>query len=289
MSDAQCEKNKPFYIGNGRAMVSLGPLSNKAHCSYHCAFCYVQDGFSSYANMEIDDIVSFLRLYREQYSIIYVSGDTDSFAHPRTEKGLALISKIVDAIDCDLTFSTRNVFSEEQYDLLSSLINIQKNKGYRFISGTSITRISPETSYLEPAPIPSPEKRIQHIKKMKELGAITMLGLRPFLPVVNKTDYATILSKLKGYLDIALGESFYFIKDGCIQNRVFPNGIPQSISDQLKHNQKMYFDNKTSLWEVWDSQEYEEYVSMICKELGIVFSMHSQDALEKYYKLHSTL
>lgn len=289
MSNVQREKSNPFYVGNGRAMVSLGPLSHNAHCPYHCAFCYVQDGFSSYANMEIDDIINFLKLNREKYSIIYVSGDTDSFAHPRTEKGIALLTRIVDSIDCDITFSTRSVFNDVQYNQLNSLISIQKDKGYRFISGSSITRISPETSYLEPKPIPSPEQRIQHIRCMKEMGAITMLGLRPFLPVVNKTDYKTILTKLNGYLDIALGESFFFIKDGCIQKRVFPNGIPQNILNQLKHDQKMYFDNNTFLWEVWDSREYEEYVSMICEELGIVFSMHSQDALGKYYMLHPNL
>ena len=60
------------------------------------------------------------------------------------------------------------------------------------------------------------------------MGAITMLGLRPFLPVVNMHDYTTILDKIYPDLDIALGECFYFIRNGSIQERVFPKGISLS-------------------------------------------------------------
>ena len=53
-------------------MVSLGPLSQKRHCPYHCAFCYVQDDFSSYVKLDIDEIVEFLIKNRDKYNIIYV-------------------------------------------------------------------------------------------------------------------------------------------------------------------------------------------------------------------------
>ena len=47
---------KPFYIGNNRAMISLGPLTEKIYCPYNCTFCYVKSGFAKYPNLEIDEI-----------------------------------------------------------------------------------------------------------------------------------------------------------------------------------------------------------------------------------------
>lgn len=263
-------------------MVSLGPFNDYQHCPYRCAFCYVQDDFRSYAKLDIEQIVAFLISNRKKYNIIYVSGDTDSFAPPRSTLGIELLSRIVSAVQCDITFTTRSTFTEDEYKKLAEIISIQKESGYMFIAGSSITRYSENTSYLEPAPIPSPDERIIHVKKMKRLGAITMLGLRPFLPVVDVNDYITILDKVAPDLDIALGECFYFIPDGKIQQRVFPDGIPESIKNNVTHNQEMTFDDNNSLWDVWNSDEYEKTVSEYCHKKNIIFAMHSEEALNEY-------
>lgn len=288
MSNMKRDKNNPFYLDGNRAMVSLGPLSNNAHCPYRCAFCYVQDEFGSYANLDVDEIIAFLIENRENYDIIYISGDTDSFAPPRTQLGIDLLAAIVKSVSCDLTFSTRSVFSDSEYEQLSDIIQDHKKSGYKFIAGSSITRYSKDTAYLEPSPIPRPEERIEHIKKLKKLGAITMLGLRPFLPVVDMNDYVTILDKVHPYLDIALGECFYFIRGGNIQKRVFLSGISSDIEKNIIRNQIMEFDDNKSLWDIWNSKVYEDFVSAHCKKLGIIFAMHSREALEEYDKLCKT-
>ena len=66
-----------FYIDNRRAMVSLGPLSDKKTCPFSCAFCYVQDGFISYARKNIEDIVDFLVKYRTEYDFIAKNSSKD--------------------------------------------------------------------------------------------------------------------------------------------------------------------------------------------------------------------
>ena len=114
MSKGKRNQSTPFYIDGNRAMVSLGPLTNNVYCCYRCAFCYVQDGFMSYANLDVSEIVDFLVKNREKYNIIYVSGDTDSFAPPRTKKGIELLNDIVKAVKCDITFTTRSIFSEDE-------------------------------------------------------------------------------------------------------------------------------------------------------------------------------
>lgn len=282
MSKALCVNREPFFLNGKRAMVSLGPFTERHHCPYRCAFCYVQDEFGSYATLAEDDIIKFLKNKRGQYQIIYVSGDTDSFAPPRTKQGLSLLFRIASEIECDLLFTTRTVFSEEDYETLHNIVELQKKAGKEIYACVSISRYSDSVSYLEPNPIPCPDNRIGTLEKLKRVGATTVLAMRPFLPVVCLDDYLTILEKSKDFVDIALGESFFFIRDGMIQNRVFPNGISSDIENQLLANQKMRFDNNNANWMIWDSAEYIHAIRNKCDEYGIVFSMHSDEAITDY-------
>jgi 8-oxo-dGTP pyrophosphatase MutT (NUDIX family)/DNA repair photolyase len=280
----QRDKDKPFYLENRRAMISLGPLNKNAHCAFRCAYCYVQDEFISYASLNDNEIITFLRDNRQAYNIIYVSGDTDSFASPRTDRALRLLYKIVMEINCDLLFTTRATFSDSNYEIIKQIIEQQKKLNKMLYACVSITRFSEDYAYLEPTPIPLPGERIIVLKKLKELGAVTVLATRPFLPTVNVDDYIRIIDKSKEFVDIVLGECFYFIRGGKVEKRVFPNGISPEIERNITHNQRMPFDNNKALWDIWNSDEYEQTVAARCKELGIVFSMHSDNAITEYLK-----
>ena len=281
------EEKKLFFLNGKRAMISLGPFNSERHCPYRCAFCYVQDGFDKYAALDIKDILAFLKKNRKRYEIVYISGDTDSFAPPRTHIALELLSEISNHFDVDLLFTTRTVFDFEHLSAIKKVADNQRKKGYRLYACVSITRYSEEVAYIEPSPIPSPDKRIETLINLKKTGAITVATLRPFLPVVNVNDYITILQKAKGYVDIALGECFYFTPGGKIYQRVFPNGIPQSCANAITHGNKMLFDTNDLNWDVWDSSEYESIVRKYCDEHGIIFSMHSDDAIAEYKKKFS--
>ena len=273
------------FLDGKRAMISLGPFANAQHCPYRCAFCYVQDGFKQYASLDEDAILKFLTDNRDKYNIIYVSGDTDSFAHPRTQRALSLIERIVLETDCDVLFTTRTTFTDGDYVILERIIKEQRRTNNNLFACISITRYSEDVSYLEPKPIPTPDERIEVLKRLKQIGATTVLAMRPFLPVVNVNDYLTILDKTKGYIDIALGECFYFIPDGKICKRVFPNGIPEAAQKNITHGNKMTFDDNDEEWDIWDSTEYEQVVHKRCDDLGIIFSMHSEEAIEEFLKM----
>jgi DNA repair photolyase len=287
MSKTQRNKKNPFYLDKRRAMVSLGPFNAKQHCPYRCAFCYVQDEFVLYANLDIPQIVDFLRSNREQYEIIYVSGDTDSFAPPRTEKALDLLREIVTKIDCDLLFTTRTTFSEENYQRLKQIADEQKKKNKMFYACVSITRFSDACAYLEPKPIPTPETRIGVLKRLKEIGAVTVLAMRPFLPVVNIDDYLKIIDDVKDFIDIVLGESFYFIRGSQVEKRVFPNGILTEYENDILRNQKMSFDDNKADWDIWQATDCQQIIQTKCKELDIVFSMHSENAIKDFLEKQS--
>lgn len=273
---------KLFFLNGTRAMISLGPLSSNQHCPYRCAFCYVQDGFEKYAVLDTDSILMFLHEKRGQYNIIYISGDTDSFAPPRTSIALELLTKISNQLDVDILFTTRTVFSAEQLAVIQKVDENQRQKCRRLYACISITRYSEDVAYIEPFPIPTPNERISTLINLKKAGATTVAALRPFLPVVDVNDYLTILEKAAGFVDIALGESFYFVPNGKIYNRVFLNGISADCAKNITHGQKMSFDTNNLEWDVWDSSEYESTVKQYCLEHGIVFSMRSDDAIAEY-------
>lgn len=281
MSKPKRNINNPFYLNGERAMVSLGPLNESTHCPFKCAFCYVQDEFVSYAKLDINKIIDFLKINRNQYNIIYISGDTDSFAPPRTQQGLALLYEIVEKINCDVLFTTRTVFSDVDYEVLKEIINRQKRKKKMLYACVSITRLSDKNAYLEPEPIPTPIERLIVLKKLKKLEATTVLALRPFLPVVSTNEYIEIIDYINEYIDIVLGESFYFIRNGAVQKRVFRKGILKEYEKNIT-NKKMNFDINDAVWDVWNSEDYEKLVQKKCEELGIIFSMHSEDAIKKF-------
>ena len=278
------EKKKLFFLNGKRAMISLGPFNSERHCPYRCAFCYVQDGFDKYANLDVDDILAFLKINRNNYEIVYISGDTDSFAPPRTNTALELLAKISKNLDVDLLFTTRTTFAPEHLAEIKKIADNQIKKGYRLYACVSITRYSENVAYIEPSPIPSPDERIETLINLKNAGAVTVATLRPFLPVVSVSDYLTILEKVNGYVDIALGESFYFIPGGKIYQRVFPEGIPEHCKKDITHGNKMVFDTNELDWDIWDSGEYERVVRDYCDTHGIIFSMHSDDAIAEYKK-----
>lgn len=271
-----------FYLDKHRAMVSLGPLSETRTCPYSCAFCYVQDGFIPYAKKSVEEIVQYLVNYKDEYDIVYVSGDTDSFAEPRRKEGLELLRQISIEIDCDLLFTTRTIFSDDDYRQLHDVVDTLKMKGNNLFACVSITRLSDSVAYLEPRPIPEPVERIHELKKLHDIGAVVVLALRPFLPVVPEKDYLALLELSHDYVDIVLGETFFFVNGGKIEKRVFPNGIIEDIRNTLS-KKDMDFNNNNEDWVIWESTVLEKMIQQYCDDHDIVFSMRSATAISDYY------
>lgn len=271
--------NMPFFIGNNRAMLSLGVLTDKKYCPYDCAFCYVKSGFSKYSKMEISDIIKFLQSYKKSYDIVYISGDTDSFAPPRTQKAIELVKRISESINTDILFTTRTIFNKEDLKKLTEISNYMKNKKYKLIACISISRLS-SADWIEPYPIPRPEKRIETLKKLKESGIYTVLATRPFLPVIKPEEYINIIKKAQKYVDAVLGEIWYaddkLIKFVCKNINI----------DEIEFKQKkMDFDNNDKTWKCYEAVETVDKVTKYCEENHIPFFMRSKPAIEYIRKL----
>ena len=282
----QRTSENPFFIGNGRAMVSLWPLHQTAHCPYGCAFCYVQKNqgggsFLPYLNMEIAEIISYLQEQKDKYDIVYISGDTDSFAPPRTEKGLALLKAIADSLDTDILFTTRTTFSEEQLQKIAKIATQLSKKGKMLISSVSISRLH-SGEHLEPAPIPSPTERIALIQKLKELSIITTLAVRPFLPIIPAEEYIEIINKCTWYADVVLWECRYTNEH--LLKRVF---LSTDYENLPLIETEMDFDTIPSKWKCREAKETKQKVSEFCEKNAIPFFMRSKLAVEYLRKKYS--
>lgn len=268
------EKTMFFFIDNNRAMISLGPLTKNKYCPYSCAFCYVKSGFVQYPNLEIDEIVSYLIENRKKYNIIYISGDTDSFAPPRTNKAIKLLEKISKNIDVDITFTTRTLFKKEEIEKLKNISDYMKNKNHKLIASISISRLY-SSEFIEPKPIPEPEKRIELIKELKQNGIYIMLAVRPFLPIIDSNEYIEIIKRCKNYVDVVLGEIWY--ADEKMINDVCRDIDISKISFVEK---RMDFNTNKKVWKCYEAQSIVKDVDDYCKKNNIKFYMRSYPAIE---------
>lgn len=264
-----------FDIREGRAMVSLGPLSSKRYCSYRCAFCYVNADFASYPRVPVDEIVQFLYGRRGDFDIVYVSGDTDSLAHPRTREGIDLIERC-GALGVDVLFTTRAPLGKSDLDRLGAIGEDLRRKGRILFGCVSICRLR-SAPHLEPPPIPAPERRLEVLAELRERGITAVLAMRPFLPVVPTAEYVELVEMAAKSVDVVLGETWYADAGGVLEAQVLAGESRLNLEFEAK---RMDFDKNQALWKVWPGSEIERTVAEVCKRLEIPFFMRSRPAIE---------
>lgn len=263
-----------FDIRDGRAMVSLGPLSSKRFCTYACAFCYVHADFASYPLLDNEEIVKRLRREQGSFDIVYVSGDTDSLAKPRTEKGLDLIDRLSE-LGTDVLFTTRAPLDDEALDKLAQIHEKLKRNGNLLFGCISISRLR-SASHIEPIPVPTPARRLEVLEGLHRREIVSILAMRPFLPVIPVEEYVELAELASPFVDAILGEVWYADKGGLLEKQVFG----EAGSGLLEYEEhKMDFDENDKLWKVWEGEEVRQAVDAYCRRSGIPFFMRSRPAI----------
>jgi hypothetical protein len=154
---------------------------------------------------------------REQYDIVYVSGDTDSFAQPRTNEGLDLLEALLH-LNVDVLFTTRYVFTEQELERLRAISIHYRALRLLLIGCVSISQMHhPE---LEPPPIKGYQQRVDLLRKMQAIGIVTALTIRPFIPSVPASEYCEIANLGSGFADVVLGGDLYLDSDGTILRNI---------------------------------------------------------------------
>jgi len=278
------DSDNPFDIHNGRAMISLGSWKPNAHCPYSCLFCYVPGGFLQYSSLQINDICTYLLGRKNEFEIIYISGDTDSFAPPRLEDGLNLLKLLATEFEKDILITTRIAMDIDIVKQLKEISNILSAKNKKLFVCISIS--SPDGDRrIEPLPIPPVNSRIDTLSLLRENGLYSILAMRPFLPIYNSNDYMGLISSVAPSVDLVLGEVWYHDPDKVMWTKLTGNPL---IYKGMSSKTKMRFNASDKEWEVWNDPEMEKIISDYCESLSIPFFMESSPAI-KYLRAQDKL
>jgi len=289
MSDIRKEMSRdsdnPFDIRDGRAMISLGPWTPDVHCPYSCLFCYVPGGFLQYYSLEIDDICTYLLDRKNAFEIIYISGDTDSFAPPRLDKGLMLLKRLAVEFEKNILITTRFAMDIDTVKQLKNISNVLLDKNKKLFVCISIS-CPYNNRRVEPLPIPSVSDRIDTLSLLKKNELYSILAMRPFLPIYSSDDYLGLINSVAHSVDLILGEVWYHDPDKVMWAKLTGNS---SISRGVSSKTKMRFNEGNKEWEAWNDPEMEKIIRDYCYSLNIPFFMESSPAikhLQAQDKLH---
>jgi DNA repair photolyase/sugar/nucleoside kinase (ribokinase family) len=273
----RADDQEPFQIWDQRAMVSLGPYSKYKHCYYSCPFCYVNTSeYRSFKQLAIKDIIDWLVLHKGEYDIVYISGDTDSFAGPNDDRQ-SMAVELVEAIELklhvEIMITTRAIISPNNLSRLKVVRDKLQKKGLFFYACVSISSYL-QKELLEPMPISSVADRVKQLKQFKELGMKTVLAMRPFLPIVPMEDYMSILELCKNSVDLVLGKEWYADEKGVLEKAC-------KITDEYPFLRKqMYFDTNVEYWKVYSPQQIVKTIREWCDLANIKFFMTSRKAID---------
>lgn len=268
--------DRAYWLGpNGRAMVSLGPLKTANYCTYSCPFCYVQGPFQRYQQgASVEEIVAWLEARRQNFTVVYISGDTDSFATPRTDQALDLLDALV-ALDVDVLFTTRHVFDSSARTRLSCIAESYRSRQRLLIGCVSVSQWNDPS--LEPVPIATPTERLNQLAWFQTVGIISVLTIRPFIPAIEASDYATIARHGIDTCDLVLGSHWYVDPAGLILSQT-EAALGRTIDKQSEITVLDYTPG-TERWHVFKHPSAEAAVLEVCRDAGRPFFMRSDPAI----------
>ena len=270
-------ETESFYVGDRRAMVSLGPLNGRSYCSYRCAFCYVNEKqFVRYDALTPDDVVSWLAARADDFDIVYVSGDTDSFARPRSAAGLLLLDRL-GALGVDVLFTTRYVFTDAERDRLQGIAGDYAARSTRLIPCVSVAQLHHPD--LEPRPVPDPRLRLEQLAWMASIGLPAVLAVRPLIPAVPPSEYVEIVAAGGECCSAVLASDLYADDGGVIQMNVEKaTCTPMVAIDQTR--ERLPFSRTSIPWRIVRHPEAESALQRYCQSKDLPFFMHSKAAVE---------
>jgi hypothetical protein len=268
---------EPFFIGLNRAMVSLGPATKHRHCSFRCTFCYVQGPFPKYASRTPSETVRWLKERRNEFDMIYISGDTDSFAEPRMSQGLDLLEQLI-TLNCDVLFTTRASFKTDDERRLYAIASEYVRCGLLLVGCVSVSQLFHPA--LEPRPIMQPRDRIDLLGRMRANSIRTVLTIRPLIPAVPASEYVEIARLGYESADVILAGDLYVDSKGIIETALAESigSRPEQFVGGLPHQLDFSLDD--TRWRTIHNDAAAQALSIFCEQVHRPFFMRSGPAIE---------
>ncbi len=237
-------------------------------CPYRCRHCYTFcDNYQYDPDLSVKDIINNLKGH--EFSLVYVSGHKENFVNP--DEGLDLCEEIYANYSPDILITTRNVFNERQLSRLSELNKKMRLANKDLYVCVSIPALQSYKKLESNVSIPSPDERINFIKRVYEKGMYTILTIRPLFPdtFIPISEPLEILNECKDYVSAVIS-SGVVVDDTIVKNlKTFPSDVKYKegkLMECLGQDINMKYVNV--------EQEYLQ-IEQFCKEHNIYLNEHS--------------
>ena len=250
-------------IEKERVFVSFGGV-----CPYRCRHCYTFcDNYQYDPVLSIDDLVCSLE--GKKFSIVYISGHKENFVEP--DEGLELCEKILSHYTTDILLTTRNVFNDSQIEKLCRLNERLKSLYRDLYVCVSIPALQSYRKIESSALIPSPDERIEFVKKLYQHKIHTILTIRPLFPnsFIPISEPLEILQRCKNHVSAVIS-SGVVVDDTILRNlKTFPSDIKYAEGKLMK-----CLGQDVDVRYVNVEQEYSK-IEQFCKAHNIYLNEHS--------------
>lgn len=242
-------------------------------CPYKCKHCYTFGLNEENRHLTVDDIVDSLK--GKQFDVIYVSHNRENFVVP--DEGIDLCTRLFETYNKDIIAITRNIFNEKELERFAKLSEKMKSKGKLLCLAVSIPALDSIEITEGSGIIPSPEKRIEFLKRAKEKNIKTILVIRPLFPnkIIPIREPLEILERCKTFVNCVLSSGLA-VNDS-ILNQL---GLSEKDFNYLEGNNSKYLLGAIDGIKYVDVQDEIRQLKEKCKELNINFFDHSMEAIK---------
>src|SRR5260370_2473183 len=179
--------NIRFKVEKGRVLVPVGEP-----CPFGCKYCYTRGGEVGPARVQMDEILSKLKVFASQneFETLQFGYDGDPFA--RSERGITMLQEL-SGLGKHINFSTK-AFLDEQ--TMKALREIQKNmeRAGRILSAQVSLSCWASASSIEPH-TPAPALRMQTVQNLHTIHVPAFICVRPILPHIDDSEYIRIIDE----------------------------------------------------------------------------------------------
>lgn len=250
-------------------------------CPYNCKHCFVLN-MNDVLERSTEDIVNSIS--DKEFDVVYISHYKENFVDP--DKGLELCEKIFDRYKCHVFIITRAVFDDHHIHRLNSLKKIMKKSNKEIFVAISIPAL--ESSYIFESHnlVPTPEQRIECLKKLNSQNIPTLLAIRPLLSnkFIKYDEIERLIKKSYVYVDSILASGLV------VNNEISKKmGIDFTNEEFKNADESGYLVGAISddTYKYINVEKEIEEIAMLCEELGVPFFEHSMPALNYLHNITS--
>jgi DNA repair photolyase len=209
--------NLNFFEENGLKIDGDRILTySQLNCLFDCKYCFVNNmNFNQKRNVPYltDKQIKLLNNVPEKIKLIMLGCDTEFFQNK--SESIEILYRL-SKYRKDISTITKMILSEEILQNILNIDSILNVTGNIITLSVSITSL--ESAKMWEPNIPSPQKRIDLLKRAYNLGIKTLVALRPLLPTVNTSEIEEIIRRTKNFCYGYYSGPLYLKELSIIQN-----------------------------------------------------------------------